>query len=351
MSYTIGRNTSFSFVQSASKVCLKTRAVEGRPAKINGSITSEDGQYTLKIAKEAALYARAVLGRGTLNACMVTRSSTAKVAREKKKLQGGKLEAGEAFLEYGFLTDKLSPKFLMGKIDEMKQVLYGNGPHKDHPLRQFASHSFSARTVGAGVCNLIAAVVAGRLTTQAKSGTKFCVVLDEDCGHEYVVLSYGKSPWVVCDPWVQQVYCCKWEDNLFEPKDVTKYWEFALEETLSIPFGIEFKDSEVKAAEAKAGIKDIIKPENYPNKYLSGKKNGGSQKSSKLEKNTWWLCEQNVKKNKYGNMEPCVWNEDTNIKSEAKGQYKLIAGPFEWGNNVSMASETTASSFFESAIY
>mgnify|MGYP006438591215 CR=1 FL=1 len=351
MSYTIGRNTSFSFVKSGSKTCLKVRPVDGRPAKISGSISSADGQYTLGIAKDAALYTRAVLGRGTLNACMVTRTGSAKVAREKKALQGGKLEVGEAFLEYGFLTDKLSPKFLMGKIDEMKQVLYGQGPNKDNPLRKFASHSFSARTVGGGVCNLIASIVAGRLSTQAKAGTKFCVVLDEDCEHEYLVVSFGNSPWIVCDPWVQQVYCCKWEDNVFSPKSVTKYWEFSLEETLSVPFGVEFSNSEVKAAEAKAGIKEISAPENYPNKHLSGKKNGGSKSGSKLEKNTWWLCEQNVKKNEDGMMETCVWNEESNIKGDAKSNYELIAGPFEWGNNVSMSSDTTGSSFFESASY
>jgi len=74
-------------------------------------------------------------------------------------------------------------------------------------------------------------VTAGYLTTIARQKTKIMTVFDSFFDHEYVVLYYGTSSYVVADPWVGKSYACLWDDYSFPANHVSVYTLVEIEET------------------------------------------------------------------------------------------------------------------------
>lgn len=88
-------------------------------------------------------------------------------------------------------------------------------------------------------------------------------VFDRFFDHEYVVLYYGTSSYVVADPWVGKSYACLWDDCSFPPNHVNAYTLMEIEETLNVPYGVGFPAQEIRTARHIGDI-DLINnpPEN-----------------------------------------------------------------------------------------
>lgn len=206
----------------------------GPPPERTEAAAGGDWTYTLDVARKAVRYARRVLPKGAFN--------------NQMRIGG----------QWRYLTGKDAPKVWAARVETMfAELAYPNDQEKDF-ITQMAARSLATRTVGGGVCSMLTYVTAGWLTMNAKRGTKIATVFDDQFNHEYCVVYYGLSPWVVADPWVGTSYCCDWRDCYFprEAIAVTTLTEVGV--PVSVPFGVEFEDGVVQAARRKARVDEPV---------------------------------------------------------------------------------------------
>lgn len=238
MPYSLQQMGEYIHVKDGGQVHLKCRAPrEAQPALVVGEEDHVDTQYAKLMARDAVRYARFTLTKGAFNNQM----------RINNKNQ--------------YLTNNVSPRWLAARAETMFTALAYKDDNARDFVTQMAARSLATRTVGGGVCSLMAYVTAGFLTTNAKDGTHIAVVFDGEFDHEYVVVRYGGSPWVTADPWVGTSYSCLW-DHCYFPRDaVTVTTEIEICRKVSVPFGVEFLDAEVRRATNEAKLNQAV-PEN-----------------------------------------------------------------------------------------
>jgi hypothetical protein len=295
MGYQIEKTGETAYaVKKADKVCMRVSGpVEGPPPRRKEETSKgPDVDYTMAIAARAVRYVRKMLPFGAFNNQMLING------------------------EYKYLTQNVAPKWLAARAETMYVSLAYREEQPRDTVTQMAARSLATRTVKGGVCSLMTYVTAGYLTTIARQGTKIVTVFDKQFDHEYVVLYYGTSPYVVADPWVGKSYVCLWGDCSFPPDHVSVHTLMEIEETLSAPYGVEFPTQEVRIARRIGDIDLIVNPPE-------------NQKLLDLDKQSL------DKKNKYSwfHMDSAYAHPD-NIKPNARKKYKSVVEPEEWGNAV-----------------
>jgi len=290
MPYQIVKSGNFFAVKKDGKVHLKVypTAQGGPPQRIGHSQKGPDVEYTKDIAAQAVRYVRSQLPRGAFNNQMNIRG------------------------QYQYLTNGVSPKWLAARAETMYAALATKGDQLRDTVTQLAARSLATLTVGGGVCSLMTYVTAGYLTTIAKRGTKIVTVFDGSFDHEYVVLFYGTSPYVVADPWVGTSYVCLWSHCLFPPDHVSAHTRMEIGETLRIPFGVVFTDAEIRTAKAAGDINLIDNP---PKKEMLVTAKQGLEQRKKYP----WF-----------HMDGAYAHPD-NIKPVHEMNDKAVVGPDEWG--------------------
>jgi hypothetical protein len=239
MAYLLQTMGEYIHVKDGAQAHLKCRAPRrAQPAlRIGKPEDHVDTQYAKLMARDAVRYARFTLTKGAFNNQM----------RINNKNQ--------------YLTDNVSPRWLAARAETLFTALaYPNDNAKDF-VTQMAARSLATLTVGGGVCSLMAYVTAGFLTTSAKDDTKIAVVFDGNFDHEYVVVCYGESPWVVADPWVGTTYSCLWEHCYFPQDAVTVTTDIEICRKVSVPFGVEFSDAEIRTATRQAKLDPVPEKE------------------------------------------------------------------------------------------
>ena len=101
--------------------------------------------------------------------------------------------------------------------------------------------SEATKRVGGGVCSMIATMTTCMLTSMAQPGTEICQVCSEFSDHEYVIIKYGTSRWMLVDPWTLTSHVVPFSDALFGPGGVSKYFKVTVDEQAEDgkPFGID----------------------------------------------------------------------------------------------------------------
>jgi hypothetical protein len=293
VAYQILKTGKFYVVKKDGKVQMKVYpTVEGQPPRRVGHTSSgPDVEYTMDIASRAVRYVRSQLPRGAFNNQMNIRG------------------------QYKYLTNNVAPKWLAARAETMYVSLAYRGEQPRDTVTQMAARSLATLTVGGGVCSLMTYVTAGYLTTIAKRGTKIVAVFDSSFDHEYVVLYYGTSPYVVADPWVGTSYVCLWDHCYFPPDDASVHTRMEIGETLDVPYGVPFTEQEVRTAKR---IGDINLIDNPPQKEKLA-----ANKQSLDQRGTYpWF-----------HMDGAYAHPD-NIKPAHKAKYRSVVGPEEWGNVV-----------------
>ncbi len=290
MAYQIQKSGNTFLVKKENKVHLKVyeTARGGPPKRVGHTPTGPDVDYTMNIAAEAVRYVRSQLPKGAFN--------------NQMKIRG----------RYQYLTNNVSPKWLAARAETMYASLAFKEDQPKDTATQMAARSLATRTVGGGVCSLMTYVTAGYLTTVAKRGTKIVTVFDGSFDHEYVVLFYGTSPYVVADPWVGTSYACLWDHCYFPPKDVSVHTRMEVGETLTVPYGIEFAKHDVENAKRAANINLLASPPKRETLDV------GSQGLDKRQKYSWFHMDG-------------AYAHPENIKSAFKGRYQPVVGPEQWG--------------------
>lgn len=293
MAYQILKTGKFYVVKKDGKVHMKVYpTVEGQPPRRVGHTSKgPDVEYTMDIAARAVRYVRSQLPRGAFNNQMNIRG------------------------QYKYLTNNVAPKWLAARAETMYVSLAYRGEQPRDTATQMAARSLATLTVGGGVCSLMTYVTAGYLTTIAKRGTKIVAVFDSSFDHEYVVLYYGTSPYVVADPWVGTSYVCLWDDCYFPPDDVSVNTRMEIGETLNVPYGVEFTKQEIRTANHIADINLIGNPPKRETLAVA------SQSLDQKLKFPWF------------HMDGAYAHPD-NIKLARKMKYRFIVGPEEWGEAV-----------------
>ncbi|MEN6319295.1 MAG: hypothetical protein ABFD82_11140 [Syntrophaceae bacterium] len=294
MAYNIENRGNYLVVTRDGKIQMRVYPTsEGPPPKRVGQASSgPDVEYTKSIAAQAVRYVRSQLPRGAFNNQMKIGAS------------------------YKYLTNNVAPKWLAARAETMYNSLaFRRGDQPRDTITQMAARSLSTITVGGGVCSLMAYVTAGYLTTIAKRGTKIVTVFDGEFNHEYVVLYYGTSPYVVADPWVGTSYTCLWGHCYFPPESIHANTLMEIGETLEIPYGVEFTEQEVLTAKRIAGVDGIDNP---PAKE---KLDPSKQSLDQKKKYPWFHMDG-------------AYGHPNNIKPEYEAKYRSVVMPEEWGNAV-----------------
>lgn len=293
MAYQILKTGKFYVVKKDGKVHMKVYpTVGGRaPQRIGHTSKGPDVDYTMGIAAQAVRYVRSQLPRGAFN--------------NQMKIRG----------QYKYLTNNVAPKWLAARAETMYASLAYRGEEPRDTATQMAARSLATLSVGGGVCSLMTYVTAGYLTTIAKRGTKIVTVFDSSFDHEYVVLYYGTSPYVVADPWVGTSYACLWDDCYFPPNDVSANTRMEIGETLIAPFGVAFTEQEVRTAKSVADINLIGNPPKRETLAVA------SQSLDQKSKFSWFHMDG-------------AYAHPENIKQACKMKYKPVVGPDEWGEAV-----------------
>lgn len=301
MSYLIEKTGGTSYeVKKGDQVHMRVSGpVAGQPPpRVGHTPKGPDVYYTMGIAARAVRCVRKMLPSGAFNNQML--------------IDG----------EYQYLTNNVAPKWLAARAETMYVAL---AYQKDQPrdtVTQMAARSLATRTVKGGVCSLMTYLTAGYLTTIAKQGTRIVTVFDASFDHEYVVLYYGTSPYVVADPWVGTSYVCLWDDCCFPPDHISVHTLMELEETLSVPYGVEFPMQEVRTAKSIGDIKLIDNPpENQ--KLLDLNKQSLDKKNSY----PWFHMDS-------------AYAQPDNIKPEERNKYTSVVEPQEWGTAVARTQPT-----------
>jgi hypothetical protein len=163
--------------------------VAGPPPQREGDLRSEGTQEALDMAYYAVRSAREMLPLGPLN------------NRED--------------LHPDILRRERYPRWIDTLIDLQMEAFVANGndivqhrrripPGEDFVLQQ-ACLAHAVWRYGGGVCSKIAALTLGILTKEAEPGTRLAQVYHQ-LNHEFVLVAYGDSPWIVADPWTHNSY-------------------------------------------------------------------------------------------------------------------------------------------------
>lgn len=170
-----------------------------------------------------------------------------------------------------YICEPVSPDFLykLGEVFE-EALRVESGVH----FGQFAgllARYYRGVHAGSGVCSTISAVVAGFLTTNFpdlkpwkldRSGDdsniisvehalkhsgnstserkpKLCILnVSHALNHSFCLVSFGNSPWIVCDPWPWIPYIIPLEDNWFTEKDIDSWQLIEVRAPVKDPFGL-----------------------------------------------------------------------------------------------------------------
>jgi len=263
---------------------------EGRPSQRSEAVSKgPDVDYTLSIAARAVRYVRKMLPFGAFNNQMLING------------------------EYRYLTNNVAPKWLAARAETMYVALAYRGEQPRDTVTQMAARSLATLTVKGGVCSLMTYVTAGYLTTIARQGTTIVTVFDKRFDHEYVVLCYGESPYVVADPWVGKSYVCLWDDCSFPSNHVSVYTRMEIEEPLRVPYGVEFLAQEVRTAKIVGDIGLISNPPE--NQKLP---DPDKQSLDRKDQYQWFHMES-------------AYAQPDNIQPDRKKSYQSVVDPDEWG--------------------
>jgi hypothetical protein len=178
------------------------------------------------------------------------------VRRARKLLPKGAFN-NRAGLPKKILREEQYPKWQNLFIDMNVGELIGIGanivanqrgipPEEDFVLQ----HAILARVtaaVGGAVCSKIATLTLGILTATALPGTRVAQVW-HNSDHEFLLVGYGNSPWIVADPWPHNSYITPLSHNLFRDDNIERHNRVTIHKKCREPFGVIFRDPVVEKA-------------------------------------------------------------------------------------------------------
>jgi len=163
--------------------------VVGAPPHRGGNPESDDADTAMDMAFRAVRSAREILNKGPFN-------------------NRGGLPADILGRErYPRWQDTLVEEQLGELMANANNIVNGQRnipPQEDFLLQQACLGHLTAHARG-GVCSKIASLTLGILTLDADPGTRVAQVY-HNLNHEFVMVAYGNSPWIVADPWVHNSY-------------------------------------------------------------------------------------------------------------------------------------------------
>lgn len=251
--------------QPAKSVIVDTEGGEDRPliivgAASDGEIPSRptmheaihgsnpgavgDMQLSYRAAYQALRQTRYMMPQGPLNNVMHAHESTHFPHRSPSSKNKDHRP--------GYICEPASPGFLFQAGETFEDALkISNGTHLGQLAGLLARFYRGVRT-GGGVCSTISAVATGMLTTNFPNlrnyernhenddsdfisvkqvlkhggntkGTEFsrlCILnVSHIIDHSFCLVSFGDSPWMVCDPWPEEPYILPFEKNYFDNKN------------------------------------------------------------------------------------------------------------------------------------
>lgn len=136
----------------------------------------------------------------------------------------------------------------VGNLIESGQAIVeqqrGIPPSEDIVL-QHAILAKVTQTVGGAVCSKIASLTLGILTTTAQPETRVAQVW-HNSDHEFLLVGYGNSPWIVADPWPHRSYITPLAYNAFKADGIERHNRVTIHKKCREPFGVIFRDPAVQ---------------------------------------------------------------------------------------------------------
>ncbi len=177
-----------------------------------------------------------------------------------------------------YVCQPLSPNYLNSIGESFEYGLVWDPSDEDnwkhrgqfaHLLARFYRGVFAQ----AGVCATIGSVSAGLMSMSAhvNAGATMndiatpparpylsIVNISHNENHNFNIVSYGRSPWFVCDPWVAEPYVVEFDKNWCDPSGVDVWSEIRIYADLEDPFGLplmnKWKDDHLDDSNAVEGL-------------------------------------------------------------------------------------------------
>ncbi len=145
------------------------------------------------------------------------------------------------------------PSYVMGNAspgyyENLYELLHlGLTTNEDGMLSGFEkllANFFATISVGAGVCANISALTAGLATLtamptwQVEGMTTTILRCSHNDGHSFAAVAYGRSPFIVADPWIAEPRLMFLEENCFGPEGIKTFEKIVVHRRLDTPFGI-----------------------------------------------------------------------------------------------------------------
>ena len=191
---------------------------------------------TARIAKHVIKQARRMLPGGALNA--------AYMLDETQVPQSGPPDYSDPDHAIGLVCGNVAPALLYEKQSHLKTMATIKDDCFLPPFDQLLAEFYATMHIQAGVCDMISSVVAAvtsmSVTPEVFNTDKYTSLLrvSHEDGHSFCLLSYGRSPWIVMDPWCGEPYACAIEENRFDEDGIQAYTQIDFYKRFETPFGI-----------------------------------------------------------------------------------------------------------------
>ena len=206
-----------------------------------------DTQVAAQVASHAIHRTRFLMHRGPLNQLL---------PREDELNPPG--ESGQLdhpTVRPGYMCEPLAPAYLdsIGDTLEAKLIQDWRGKLFGEFARLLAPFYRGVR-LQCGVCSTFSAVATGMMSMDApveheyknternletSDGAYLSIInLSHAEDHSFSLVSYGNSPWLVCDPWVAEPYVLPLEENWCKADGITAWSELRVYRRLEHHFGL-----------------------------------------------------------------------------------------------------------------
>lgn len=251
-------DTPLIAVSKAYKCAIPKRPKMDDVGKEANLVALGDMQLTYAAAYHALRQARFILRQGPVNNIMPAEIE-AETPRPDRRHRPS------------YICEPLSPDFLFQTGEDLERgLIYDGSVHLGQFTALLARFYRGVRT-GAGVCSTISAVTTGLLTTNfpelrafeldrsgdssnieyvkqtlqhsgnSDSGRapRLCILNVSHGGdHSFCLVSFGNSPWFVCDPWPAEPYIIPLERNYFHEKGIKSWQVIEVFGPCEDPFGL-----------------------------------------------------------------------------------------------------------------
>jgi hypothetical protein len=201
----------------------------GPPPQRKGKLNSEGTREAMEMAFDAVRLARMRLPKGAFN----NRGGLPK-----------KILKEEQYPKWQNLFIDMSVGNLIESGLNIVANQRGIPPEEDFVLQHAILAKVTA-AVGGAVCSKIASLTLGLLTAIAEPGTRVAQVW-HNSDHEFLLVGYKDSPWIVADPWPHNSYVTPLRYNQFRADNIERHNRVTIHQKCRVPFGVIFKNEVVE---------------------------------------------------------------------------------------------------------